>query len=180
MKTCKEVMTANPTCCTPDETVTRIAKLMKTENVGSIPICENRDSKKLIGIVTDRDLAIQVVAAAKDPHAVKASDIMTGNPITCRPDDDLQTALEAMEPRPHRIQLHIPPNPVKLPLIPNRPIITLLLPKRLPTHSQHLVPSRRRNPLERSHQLRYRHSRSHQQMHMIRHQDERVKLILFQ
>ena len=99
MKTCKEVMTANPTCCTPDETVTRIAKLMKTENVGSIPICENRDSKKLIGIVTDRDLAIQVVAAAKDPHTVKASDIMTGNPITCRPDDDLQTALEAMERR---------------------------------------------------------------------------------
>src|SRR5438874_12769893 len=99
MKTCKEVMTANPTCCTPDETVTRIAKLMKTENVGSIPICENRDSKKLIGIVTDRDLAIQVVAAAKDPHAVKASDVMTGNPITCRPDDDLQTALEAMERR---------------------------------------------------------------------------------
>ena len=92
-------MTANPTCCTPDETVTRIAKLMKTENVGSIPICENRDSKKLIGIVTDRDLAIQVVAAAKDPHTVKASDIMTGNPITCRPDDDLQTALEAMERR---------------------------------------------------------------------------------
>ena len=92
MKTCKEVMTANPTCCTPDETVTRIAKLMKTENVGSIPICENRDSKKLIGIVTDRDLAIQVVAAAKDPHTVKASDIMTGNPITCRPDDDLPGA----------------------------------------------------------------------------------------
>ena len=92
-------MTANPTCCTPDETVTRIAKLMKTEHVGSIPICENRDSKKLIGIVTDRDLAIQVVAAAKDPHAVKASDVMTGNPITCRPDDDLQTALDAMERR---------------------------------------------------------------------------------
>ena len=92
-------MTANPTCCTPDETVTRIAKLMKTENVGAIPICESRDSKKLIGIVTDRDLAIKVVAAGKDPHSVKASDVMTRNPITCQPGDDLQVALESMERR---------------------------------------------------------------------------------
>src|SRR5438067_1145889 len=99
MRTCKDVMTANPTCCTPDETVTRIAKLMKTENVGSIPICEDRNSKKLVGIVTDRDLAIQVVAAGKDPNTVKASDVMTGNPIGCHPDDELQTALEAMERR---------------------------------------------------------------------------------
>src|SRR5437867_12197987 len=99
MQRCKDVMTANPTCCTPDESATRIAKLMKTENVGSIPICESRDSKKLVGIVTDRDLAIQVIAAAKDPNSVKAADVMSRNPITCQPDDDLQPALDAMETR---------------------------------------------------------------------------------
>ena len=97
MQTCKDVMTANPTCCTPDESVVRIAKLMKTENIGAIPICEDRGTKRLVGIVTDRDLAIRVVAAAKDPNSVKAKDVMTSEPIACRPEDDLQTALDAME-----------------------------------------------------------------------------------
>jgi CBS domain-containing protein len=97
MKTCKDVMTANPTCCTPDETVTRIAKLMKTENVGSLLICDDRQTKNLLGIVTDRDLALEVIAAAKDPNTVKARDVMTRDPITCRPEDDLQVALDRME-----------------------------------------------------------------------------------
>src|SRR5439155_6549870 len=97
MKTCKEVMTANPTCCTPDETVTRIAKLMKIENVGSLPICEDRETKKLVGIVTDRDLALEVIAPAKDPNSVKARDVMTRDPITCRPEENVQVALDRME-----------------------------------------------------------------------------------
>src|SRR5437667_10698204 len=97
MKTCKDVMTANPTCCTPDETVSRIAKLMKNENVGSLPICEDRETKKLVGIVTDRDLALEVVAAGKNPNGLKARDVMTRDPITCLPEDDLQVALNAME-----------------------------------------------------------------------------------
>ena len=97
MKNCKSVMTPNPTCCTPDEAVTRIAKLMKIENVGSMPICEGRDTKMLVGIVTDRDLVLAVIAAAKDPNTVKARDVMTRDPITCRPEDDLQVALNRME-----------------------------------------------------------------------------------
>lgn len=72
---------------------------MKTEDVGSAPVCEGRDSRKLVGIVTDRDLAIQVVAAGKDPNNVKVRDVMTRDPITCRADDDLQSAIDAMERR---------------------------------------------------------------------------------
>ena len=68
--------------------MSRIAKLMKTENVGSLPICENRDTKKLVGIVTDRDLALEVIAASKNPNSLKARDVMTRDPITCRPEDD--------------------------------------------------------------------------------------------
>jgi CBS domain-containing protein len=70
---------------------------MKTEDVGSVPVCEGRESRKLVGIVTDRDLAIQVVAAGKDPHSVKAGDVMTHEPVTCRADQDLQSAIDAME-----------------------------------------------------------------------------------
>jgi CBS domain-containing protein len=97
MKKCSEVMTANPVCCTPDETVARVAKLMKTEDVGSVPICEDRNTRRLVGIITDRDLAILVVAAGKDPNSVKAKDVMTRDPFTCRPNDDIHFALDAME-----------------------------------------------------------------------------------
>jgi len=90
-------MTANPICCTPDDTAARVAKIMKTEDVGSVPVCEGRESRKLVGIVTDRDLAIQVVAAGKDSNSVKVKDVMTREPVTCRADQDLEGALEAME-----------------------------------------------------------------------------------
>jgi Predicted signal-transduction protein containing cAMP-binding and CBS domains len=96
MTTCKDLMTANPTCCTPDDNATRIAKLMKIENVGSLPICEDRGTRKLIGIVTDRDLTLEVIAAGKDPNNVKAKDVMTRDPITCLPEDTLQVALDRM------------------------------------------------------------------------------------
>jgi CBS domain-containing protein len=70
---------------------------MKTENIGSVPICEDRHGQKLLGIVTDRDLALQVVAENRDASSTKAHDVMTRDPLTCRADDDLQTALDAME-----------------------------------------------------------------------------------
>ncbi len=97
MKKCREVMTGDPVCCVPTDTVARIAKLMKTENIGSVPICEDRHGKQLLGIVTDRDLALQVVAENREAGSTKVQDIMTRAPLTCRADDDLQTALDAME-----------------------------------------------------------------------------------
>ena len=72
---------------------------MKTENVGSIPVCEGRQSRRLIGIVTDRDLALQVVAEGRDPNGTVVQDVMTRDPITCSPEDSLEDALEAMQNR---------------------------------------------------------------------------------
>jgi CBS domain-containing protein len=71
--------------------------LMKTENIGSVPICEDRHGKELLGIVTDRDLALQIVAENRDASSTKVQDIMTRVPLTCHADDDLQSALDAME-----------------------------------------------------------------------------------
>ena len=72
---CVDVMTKDPICCLPDDTVVKAAKLMKTGNIGSIPVVENEQTKKLVGIVTDRDLALTIVAEARDvtdPAAVPA------------------------------------------------------------------------------------------------------------
>ena len=54
---CKEIMTEDPVCCLPDDEVAKAAQLMKDEDVGVIPIIEDEETKTLLGIVTDRDLA---------------------------------------------------------------------------------------------------------------------------
>ena len=96
MKKCNEVMTKTPACCLPSDSVSSVAQLMKKENVGSIPVIESEETKKLLGIVTDRDLALQVVAKALDAKSTKAADVMTHKIITCRSDDDIQKAVDAM------------------------------------------------------------------------------------
>ena len=96
MKTCKEVMTSNPVCCLPDEMVIEVAHLMKSNNVGSIPIIENRETHELIGILTDRDLAMKVIATGRDPAKTKISEVMKQRPFTCLESDDVQKALDIM------------------------------------------------------------------------------------
>ena len=96
MKKCSELMTKNPVCCLPNSMVAEVAQLMKRENIGPIPVIENEQSRKLVGIVTDRDLALKIVAEGRDAKSTKVEAVMTRNVVTCRADDDLQKALDAM------------------------------------------------------------------------------------
>jgi len=96
MKKCNEVMTKNPVCCRPDDMVVKVAQLMQSENIGSIPVIENDQTQKLVGIVTDRDLALKIVAKGQDAKSTKVEAVMTRQIVTCRTGDDLQMALDAM------------------------------------------------------------------------------------
>jgi CBS domain-containing protein len=96
MKKCKKVMTRNTICCLPDDLVTKAAELMKSGNVGSIPVIDNEQTQKLVGIVTDRDLALNVVAAGLDPKSTKVEAVMTHEVVTCTAGADLKKALAAM------------------------------------------------------------------------------------
>ena len=96
MKKCDEVMTKNPVCCRPDDMVAKAAQLMQSENIGSIPVIENEQTQKLVGIVTDRDLALKIVAKGHDAKSTKVEAVMTRQMVTCRAGDDLQIALDAM------------------------------------------------------------------------------------
>ncbi len=96
MKKCSEVMTQNPVCCLPGDMVTKVAELMKSKDIGSIPVIENEQSRRLVGIVTDRDLAVKVVAKALDATSTKVEAVMTHKVLTCLADDDLQRALDVM------------------------------------------------------------------------------------
>lgn len=93
---CDEVMTDNPKYCVPFDTVARAAKLMKTANIGCLPVCANRQSRKLVGIVTDRDLVVTAVADGLDPDRTKIQEAMTPKVFACRADDDIEKALDAM------------------------------------------------------------------------------------
>jgi CBS domain-containing protein len=96
MQKCHEVMTKDPVCCLPNDSVAKAAELMKNENIGSIPVIENEQSQVLVGIVTDRDLALKIVAGALDAKSTTVETVMTHKVVTCHADDDLQKALEAM------------------------------------------------------------------------------------
>ena len=95
--TCSDVMTKDPTCCVPTDSTSRVAKLMKTEDVGSLPVCESRQNRKLMGIITDRDLAMHIVAEGRDANTTLVQDVMTRDPLTCTPDEDLEKACEMMQ-----------------------------------------------------------------------------------
>jgi CBS domain-containing protein len=96
MNTVREVMTSNPTCALPTDTVHRVAQLMKSENVGPIPVVESHNSKKLVGIVTDRDLVLKVLAEGRNGQDTTVEAVMSRNPVSCRENDNLDQAYQAM------------------------------------------------------------------------------------
>jgi CBS domain-containing protein len=89
-------MTKEPACLVPSETVVRAAQLMKGEDVGPVLVVANKGDRKLVGIVTDRDLALNVVAEGKDPNAVSVKDVMSADLVTCGPDDSVSRVMKLM------------------------------------------------------------------------------------
>ena len=94
---CSEIMTRNPEYCLPSDPVVKAARLMKSEDVGPIPIVDDKDGRRLAGIVTDRDLAIKVVAEARDPQTTPLKQVMTSDVVTCKENDDVEKALKLMQ-----------------------------------------------------------------------------------
>jgi len=89
----KEIMTRDPECCTGDDTARRAAQVMRDCDCGCVPIVD--EAGMVIGIVTDRDLAVRAIAAGKD-SSTKLNDLMTPVATTCGPDDDLRDVEQKM------------------------------------------------------------------------------------
>ena len=96
MKKCNEVMTKTLFYCLPIDTAAKAAELMKSQNVGSILVIENEQTKKLVGIVTDRDLTLKITADGLDAKSTKVGTVMSQDVVTCHAEDDSQKALKAM------------------------------------------------------------------------------------
>jgi CBS domain-containing protein len=89
MQQVKDIMTPQAEVASPDETVEEAAATMKTLDIGVLPVC---DEEGLVGIVTDRDLVVRVLAAKRDPKAVRIGEVMTPNIVYCFEDEDVSRA----------------------------------------------------------------------------------------
>ena len=93
-KTARDVMTGDVECIGENDSVTDAAKRLAELNVGAMPICG--EDNRLKGMLTDRDIAVKVVARGKDPSTTKAGELGEGKPVTIGADDSVDEALRTM------------------------------------------------------------------------------------
>ncbi|HLJ85312.1 MAG TPA: CBS domain-containing protein [Candidatus Angelobacter sp.] len=93
----REVMTPNPVCCVPGDTAQQAARVLRDENVGSLPVVVDQQSLTLIGMITDRDLCCSVVAEGLDPKTTKIEKYISGEPVSCRDGENLDQCERVMQ-----------------------------------------------------------------------------------
>ena len=89
----QDVMTRDPRSVTPQASVRDAAQIMKDEDVGIVPVVEG---DRLVGVITDRDLALRIIAEGRDVSSTVRDVMSSGRIATCRPDEDLDHVMETM------------------------------------------------------------------------------------
>ncbi len=93
MQRVKDIMTPQAEVVSPDATVEDAAVTMKALDIGVLPVC---DEEGLVGMLTDRDLVVRVLAARRDPKAVRVGEVMTPNIVYCFEDDEVGRAAQLL------------------------------------------------------------------------------------
>jgi len=93
----RDVMTPNPTTCKPSENLRSVLRIMKTEDCGIVPITEGNGESRVVGVVTDRDIALHLGANDSRPSEVRASEVMTTRLVSVGPDADVKEASRNMQ-----------------------------------------------------------------------------------
>jgi CBS domain-containing protein len=93
MASVRDAMTENPRSIGASASVVEAARLMRDQHIGSLPIT---DDERLVGMITDRDIATRVVAEAADPETTMVGDVHSRDIISVEPDKDLEEALQLM------------------------------------------------------------------------------------
>ena len=96
MKKCSDIMTRDVVTSTPEATIVDVARLMKNADIGPILIVDNETSNTLVGIVTDRDIVMKVIADGQDARTTRVGEVMSKKLVTCRTDDDVDVAMKSM------------------------------------------------------------------------------------
>jgi len=93
----QEYMSAAPVWCSPQDDVQTLAAQMRDSNIGFVPVSSDPDERKLLGVVTDRDVSLKVVAAGYDPRFTRVEEIMSRDVLSCGKRDSLQRAFTKMQ-----------------------------------------------------------------------------------
>lgn len=109
----KEIMSKKIASLNSEDSVERAAQLMKQYDVGSIPVCRQN---QVVGIVTDRDIAVRTIAEGRDSKQQKVSDIMSANPVVGNPDMDVHDAARIMSDQQIR----------RLPIVENNSLVGIV------------------------------------------------------
>jgi CBS domain-containing protein len=92
-----EIMAADPICCTPETNLEDVARMMCQQDCGEIPVVDSLASRKVIGVITDRDITCRAVAAGRNPLELNAKDCMTSPVVAVPPDLSLEECSRVMQ-----------------------------------------------------------------------------------
>ena len=93
----REVMSSDPTCCVLSDTAQAVARILCDRNIGSVPVVADQESRKLIGMITDRDLCCSIIAQGLDPKTTKIEKLLSLAPFTCRDGENVETCERLMQ-----------------------------------------------------------------------------------
>lgn len=93
----RSVMTSDPACCTRNSTLQHVAGMMIDNDCGEIPVVDDHESRRPVGVITDRDITIRAVAKGVDPAQSSVDTYMTSPCVTVRPDETLSRCCDVME-----------------------------------------------------------------------------------
>jgi CBS domain-containing protein len=93
----KEIMTENPICCVGETNLEEVARMMVENDCGAIPVVEDQENWKPIGIITDRDITCRAVAEGKNPLDMTAEEVMTASPVTISQEASVEECIREME-----------------------------------------------------------------------------------
>ena len=93
----KGIMSKDPACCTRETSLQDVAVLMVEHDCGEIPVVDSLQSKRPVGVITDRDITVRSVALGKNPLELRARDCMSSPAVTVSPESDLDECCRLME-----------------------------------------------------------------------------------
>jgi CBS domain-containing protein len=95
----QSIMTRDPACCTPDTDLQIVARAMVERDCGALPVVDGEQSRKPVGMITDRDIVCRLVADGRNPLDSKVRDAMSESAVTVRQDASLDECERLMEER---------------------------------------------------------------------------------
>ena len=93
----REIMSRDPACCVLSDSTQTVAKILCDRNIGSMPVLADQQSRKLVGMITDRDLCCSVIAQGLDPKTTQIEKLISFPPMSCRDGENIETCERLMQ-----------------------------------------------------------------------------------